>query len=188
MNKEFRHYASLLDEIKNRIRQAQNRAVMSANREMLLLYWDVGRLIDRRQKEEGWGAGVIPRLSRDIKNELPEIKGYSERNLKRMIRFFREYPLLRTKMPQPVAQLSDQTLDEKVPQPVAQLPEKDGFPNLQRLVAQIPFPALRNLKKSWPDRQRRRGVDAGIWENGCNFYAVSRSRNPKAVTAGRPGK
>ena len=134
MNKEFRHYASLLDDIKHRIQQAQTRAVLAANREMLLLYWDVGRMIDRRQKEEGWGAGVIPRLSKDLRNELPEIKGYSERNLKRMIRFFREYPLLPTKVPQPVAQLPDQARDEKVPQPVAQL--------------ELPAEALRSWKKS----------------------------------------
>ena len=139
MNKEFRHYASLLEEIRDRIRQAQVSAVLSANREMLLLYWDVGRMIHMRQKEEGWGAGVIPRLSRDLQNELPEIKGYSERNLKRMIRFYREYPLLRTKVPQPVAQLPDQATGIKVPQPVAQLPEKNKLPNLQRLVAQIPW-------------------------------------------------
>ena len=68
MSKELRHYTSLLDDIKHRIRQAQTRAVLSANREMLLLYWDVGRMTDQRQKEEGWGTGVIPRLSKDLRN------------------------------------------------------------------------------------------------------------------------
>ena len=121
MARDLVEYASLLDEIKGRIRRAQTRAVSSANREMLLLYWDVGSLIESRQETEGWGSGVIPRLSRDLRNELPEIKGFSERNLKRMIRFYREYPSLIPIVPQAVAQLGPAGKDEKVPQPVAQM-------------------------------------------------------------------
>ncbi len=51
------------------------------------MYWEVGRLIAARQQQEGWGAAVIPRLARDLASELPHSKGFSERNLKRMIRF-----------------------------------------------------------------------------------------------------
>ncbi len=72
-------YASLLDEIKARIRRAQTRAVSAANREMLGLYWEVGRLIRGRQDIEGWGAGVLRRLAEDLKSDLPGVKGFSER-------------------------------------------------------------------------------------------------------------
>jgi hypothetical protein len=71
----FMTYPELLQDIKIRIRQAQIKATLSVNAEMLALYWDVGRLIDQRQSEKGWGKSVIPRLSKDIRNELPEIKG-----------------------------------------------------------------------------------------------------------------
>ena len=74
MTGELLEYASLLDEIKGRIRQAQTRAVSSANREMLALYWEVGRLIRSRQEIEGLGAGVLRWLATDLKNDLP---GYS---------------------------------------------------------------------------------------------------------------
>lgn len=84
-------YSGLLTEIKDRIRQAQIRAALSANTEMILMYWDIGRMIHQRQQMEGWGAGISPRLARDIRNELPEVKGFSERNIGYMIRFFREY-------------------------------------------------------------------------------------------------
>ena len=97
MSNDLTHYASLLDDVKTRIRQAQTKAVFSANAELILLYWDIGRMIHQRQKREGWGAAVIPRLARDIRNDLPEMKGFSERNLKRMIRFYREYPGLSKK-------------------------------------------------------------------------------------------
>lgn len=98
---ELAFYRDLLGDIKTRVRQAQHRAALSANAELIALYWDIGRMIAARQKEEGWGAGVIPRLAADLKNELPEQKGFSARNIGRMIAFFREYPIL----PQPAAKL-----------------------------------------------------------------------------------
>lgn len=58
---------------------------------MIAMYWDIGCLIQQRRGEEGCGAGVIPRLAVDIKNELPEIKEFSERNIGYIIRFGGEY-------------------------------------------------------------------------------------------------
>ena len=91
MNSNLVIYCGLLTEIKGRIRQAQIRAALAANTEMILMYWDIGGMIHERQQMEGWGAGIIPRLARDIRNELREVKGFSERNIGYMIRFFREY-------------------------------------------------------------------------------------------------
>jgi len=134
MSKDSRpaEYAALLRDIKDRIRQAQTRAVLSANAEMVAMYWDIGRMIHARQQDEGWGTGVIPRLSRELRNELPEEKGFSERNIKSMLAFYREYsnpaailppPAEQSKplpiVPQTVAQLQP---TEKVQQPVAQFP------------------------------------------------------------------
>ena len=109
----------LLKEIKARIQQAQTRAILSANAELIQLYWDIGRMIDRRQKQEGWGAAVIPRLSRELANELPEVKGFSERNIKRMLAFYREYPEPASIVTQAASQLPG---GRKVPQAAAQLP------------------------------------------------------------------
>ena len=65
--------------------------MLAVNAELIRLYWEIGQTLDARQKGEGWGAAVIPRLARDIRNELPEVKGFSERNIKRMLAFYREY-------------------------------------------------------------------------------------------------
>lgn len=108
-------YAGLLADIKQRICHAQTRAWLSVNAELIRLYWEIGALIDTRQRQEGWGAGVIPRLARDLHNELPEEKGFSERNIKRMLAFYREYPDLAF-VPQAVAQIR---ADEEVPQSAA---------------------------------------------------------------------
>jgi hypothetical protein len=56
------------------------------------MYWDIGRILKERQIEEGYRTDVIPRLARDLRNELPEVKEFSERNIGRMIAFFRAYP------------------------------------------------------------------------------------------------
>jgi len=119
-------YADLLSEIKQRIRHAQSRAWMAVNAEMIRLYWCIGQVIDSRQQQEGYGTAVIPRLSRDLHNELPEEKGFSERNIKRMLAFYRSYPLAaldadltQALVPQFAAQAA-QAAQELVPQAVAQ--------------------------------------------------------------------
>ena len=117
-------FAALLADIKGRIQSAQTRAVLAVNQELVRLYWDIGRIINQRQTREGWGTAVIPRLARALHNELPELKGFSERNIKRMLAFHREYPVLAppvlVKVPPPVAQ---SPAVSKVPPPVALLPD-----------------------------------------------------------------
>jgi predicted nuclease of restriction endonuclease-like (RecB) superfamily len=77
-------YAELLRNLKERIRAAQVRASLSVNRELVLLYWQIGRDILARQEAQGWGSKVIDRLAGDLLREFPEMKGFSSRNLKYM--------------------------------------------------------------------------------------------------------
>ncbi len=77
-------YADLLHNLKERIRAAQVRASLSVNRELVLLYWQIGRDILARQEAQGWGSKVIDRLAADLRKEFPEMKGFSPRNLKYM--------------------------------------------------------------------------------------------------------
>jgi len=77
-------YAAWLKAIKERVRSAQQRAVLAANSEMILLYWQIGRDILERQNQQGWGAKVVDRLDDDLRREFPEITDFSSRNLKNM--------------------------------------------------------------------------------------------------------
>ncbi|HEY3295265.1 MAG TPA: PDDEXK nuclease domain-containing protein [bacterium] len=77
-------YAEFVTELKAEIRSAQVRAALSVNRELVLLYWNVGRQIINHQEREGWGAKVIDRLSHDLQLTFPEMKGFSVRNIKYM--------------------------------------------------------------------------------------------------------
>ncbi len=89
---EKNSYADLLMGIKTRVQTARIRAGLAVNQEMILLYWDLGTDILRRQNVEGWGAQIIDRLSKDIKNSFPSLTGFSARNLKYMRAFSEEYP------------------------------------------------------------------------------------------------
>jgi predicted nuclease of restriction endonuclease-like (RecB) superfamily len=131
-------YAGLLADIKARIQAAQTRALLAVNAELVRLYWEIGHLLNERQAAEGWGAAVIPRLAADIHNELPEVKGFSERNLKRMLAFFRAYPDADELVPQAVAPVPAK-LTKKVPQPVAQTP---ATPSSPQAVAKSPGDSL----------------------------------------------
>lgn len=90
----LKNYASLLNTIKGKIAAAQTRAHLAANHEMITLYWYIGKLVHKAQQKAGWGAGVIAHLSRDLKNDLPDTTGFSERNISRMRTFFLEYQFL----------------------------------------------------------------------------------------------
>jgi predicted nuclease of restriction endonuclease-like (RecB) superfamily len=85
-------YEKLLAEIKQRIRSAQTRAALAVNRELVLLYWQIGREIVERQSREGWGAKVIERLAADLGREFPEVEGFGARNLRNMRDLAREWP------------------------------------------------------------------------------------------------
>jgi len=84
-------YAQFLDGLKDRIRQMQVRTALSVNRELILLYWQIGRDILQRQVTQGWGSKVIDRLAQDLRREFPEMKGFSPRNLHYMRAFADAY-------------------------------------------------------------------------------------------------
>lgn len=157
------HYAALLGDIQQRIRHAQARAWMAVNVELIRLYWCIGRLIDSRQRQEGYGTAVIPRLARDLHNELPEVKGFSERNIKRMLAFYRLYSdagLDDGFVPQPVAQASEQAAPAVVPQAVAQL------------LLSVPWGHHAVLMEKVKDAPARRWYMQAVLENGWSRHLL----------------
>ena len=84
-------YAELLQTLKSRIRTAQTRVALAANRELIQLYWDIGQEIVNRQQRERWGASVIARLAADLQHEFPGVAGFSPRNIWRMRAFYLAY-------------------------------------------------------------------------------------------------
>ena len=84
--------ADWLAELKGRIHTAQQRVALAVNRELVLLYWQLGQDILARQAAQGWGAKVIDRLAHDLRAAFPDMKGFSPRNLKYMRAFAEAWP------------------------------------------------------------------------------------------------
>lgn len=88
VNSEYRQWLLAL---KNNIRQCQIKAALNVNRELLSLYWQLGKEIVEKQETAQWGDGFIAQLSKDLSNEFPEMKGWSERNLRSIRNWYHTY-------------------------------------------------------------------------------------------------
>ena len=85
-------YQELLQELKGRIRTAQVRAAFAVNRELVLLYWSIGRDLSLRFDREDWGGKIVDRLSKDLQAEFPGVEGFSPRSLRYMRAFAEAWP------------------------------------------------------------------------------------------------
>ena len=173
---ERQRYARLLADIKTKIQSAQARALSAVNAQLIHLYWECGRLLDERQTAQGWGAAVIPQLAKDIRNELLEIKGFSPRNMDRMLAFARAYPQPADFSPQAVAKLGGPAIS---PQAVAKLAvaEKTAQPTLRfvdSLLWQVPWGHHALLLEKVKPLQARRWYMAKTLNEGWsrNLLAV----------------
>ena len=89
---EFKEqYLEFYKNVKERIIASKIKAVRSANKELIQLYWNIGKEIIEKQEKLGWGKSVVEELSKDLRRELGNIEGYSERNLWNMRLFYNEY-------------------------------------------------------------------------------------------------
>lgn len=138
-------YNSFLVDIKNQIKISQQKAFNAVNQEMIILYFNIGAMIQQRQNKLGWGAKVIDTLSQDILREFPNMSGFSTRNIKLMVQFYKEY--------------ADDEIGQLL---VAQLENEKMLP----LVAQIPWTHNILLIQKIKDKALRYWYMQKILENG----------------------
>jgi predicted nuclease of restriction endonuclease-like (RecB) superfamily len=84
-------YATLLTDVKQRIRAAQYAALRKVNKELIALYWDIGQMIVERQQGQTWGKSVVENLAKDLQAEFPGVSGFSAANLWRIRLFYETY-------------------------------------------------------------------------------------------------
>jgi predicted nuclease of restriction endonuclease-like (RecB) superfamily len=89
---ETKNYLQTLEDLKSKIKTAQIKAHLAVNKEILILYWQIGKTIIEKQEKEGLGAKIIQKLSFDIASNFPNMKGFSYRNIKCMRQFANAYP------------------------------------------------------------------------------------------------
>ena len=147
-------YGRWIQSIKDRVRNAQFRAMVAVNVELMLLYWDIGRAILDRQAAEGWGTKVVQRIATDLAAEFPGAKGFSLRNLKYMRAFAEAWPN-REFVQQVVAQISwgnnvvllDRVKDIEQRKTYARLAAENGW-SRSTLVREIANNAAANFGRS----------------------------------------
>ncbi|MBA2621029.1 MAG: DUF1016 domain-containing protein [Acidobacteria bacterium] len=145
----FAGYEDFLRDLKARIQSAQIRAALAVNRELVELYWHIGREILARQSAQGWGAKVIDRLAKDLKSTFPEMKGFSPRNLKYMRRFAETYA------------------DEQfVQQAVAQIPWGHNVRILDKVkdAAQCEFYIRQTVENGWSRNILELQIESNLYE------------------------
>lgn len=85
------NYHQLFDEVKAHITRARIDAIRTVNRNLIQLYWEIGKLIYQKQEKYGWGKSVVEQLSKDLRKVFPQNIGLSSRNLWEMRRFYHFY-------------------------------------------------------------------------------------------------
>ncbi len=144
MSLQLNKYQSILNGLKDKIRHARLKAAVTANTQLLAIYWEIGTAIIEQQKEEGWGAKTIERLSVDLRTEFSDMKGLSARNLRYMREFAKSYPHFSILQPVAAKLPNTKKLTQSIMQPaVAQLPKakksKIEVDILQPLIIKIPW-------------------------------------------------
>lgn len=84
-------YRLWIEQIKNQIKQSQIKAIVAVNSELVMLYWEIGKQISEKQKTAKWGSGLIEQMSRDLREEFPELTGFSAKNLRYCRAFYSFY-------------------------------------------------------------------------------------------------
>lgn len=142
-------YAALLTDLKVRIRSAQTQAALSVNRELVLLYWQIGQTLHRESQQAGWGAKVVDQLARDLTNEFPDMKGFTRRNLLYMQQFALAWP--------------DEAM---VKQLVSQIPWGHNIALLQKLkdTAQRQWYARATIQNGWSRNVLIHQIDSRLIE------------------------
>ena len=97
------NYKKFITSLKAKIRSAQIKGAIAVNKELIKLYWEIGRDIVEKQKQGGWGSKVLEKVAKDLQNEFPGIEGFSRRNMFIMRAFYQAYE----KVQQAVAQLDN---------------------------------------------------------------------------------
>jgi predicted nuclease of restriction endonuclease-like (RecB) superfamily len=145
-------YRLFVAELKERVLAARTSAARAVNRDLVLLYWDLGRAIVEQQAAQGWGDSVVERLAADLRREFPGMSGFSARSLWNMRRQYMEYAA-GAKLPQAVAELqhsritsqslpqavAEKTLGPVLEQPVPESAQKPGLQAMRDLVGAVPW-------------------------------------------------
>ncbi len=180
-------YKEFVIELKNKIRQSQLKAAVKVNYELLDLYWELGAKIVEMQKEYSWGDSFLEELSKDLKNEFPDMKGFSAQNLKHIrywYRFYNDYPIGLQDVTQLDNKKSRQSVDQSDNEKSQQLVDQ-----IKNFVKQIPWGHNQRIMYKCDDVDEALFYVVKTIENGwsravleCQIESNLYGRQGKAIT------
>ncbi len=164
-------YRGWLRDLKQQIKTGQIKAALSVNSQMIMLYWDLGRQIVDKQEKAQWGSGFIEQLSKDLKEEFPEMKGFSYNNLLRMRNFYQFYMPV-SQVDEIVPQVGEQILAQVVPK-LALIPWGHHIKIMQKIkdIDQAFFYINKTIENNWSRAVLEYQIESNLY-----------SRQGKAVT------
>ncbi|MFA6002970.1 MAG: PDDEXK nuclease domain-containing protein [Elusimicrobiota bacterium] len=153
-------YPAFLADIKDRIRRARVKAALSVNRELIVLYWSIGKDIVQRQYSQGWGRAIVDRLAADLQREFPGLAGFSPSNIWRMRAFYLAWP------DGFLAQAARESAGSILPPPVAEIPWFHNVILLQRIKDPLQriWYAEQTLKYGWSRNVLIQQISSRLYE------------------------
>jgi predicted nuclease of restriction endonuclease-like (RecB) superfamily len=168
-----RDYVEFVTELKQRIVSARLYAARAVNRDLIQLYWDIGRGIVEKQRDFGWGDAVVETLSEDLRKAFPNMRGFAARSLWNMRRLYSAYSSPEF-LQQLVAEMSSQRSRHFLPQPVAE--SSSGQPKATPLTAKEAPQFLRQLVAEIPWGQHLLILDKVRGASACLYYLRATSK------------
>lgn len=155
-------YAELLADLKARIASAQVKAALAVNRELISLYWETGKTIVARQRQEGWGKGVIEHLARDLHRAFPGMSGFSASNIWRMRAFYLAYCREVTILAQPVRELPP----DQPPEAMLDIPWGHNIVLVEKIEARNErlWYAGQTIQQGWSRAVLVHQIESGLYE------------------------
>ncbi|MDI6803551.1 MAG: PDDEXK nuclease domain-containing protein [Bacteroidota bacterium] len=155
-------YPRFLSNIKECIAQARVRASLSVNRELIELYWYIGKMIVERQEREGWGKSIVERLAVDLQREFPDMHGFSSGNIWRMRALYVSYSEQSQILAQPVRELTTANL----PQAVAEIPWGHNVTLLEKLknTNERLWYAEQTIQNGWSRNVLFHQIESGLYK------------------------
>ncbi len=155
-------YPRFLSNIKERIAQARVRASLSVNRELIELYWYMGKMIVERQEREGWGKAIVEKLAIDLHHEYPDMQGFSSGNIWRMRSFYLAY----TEQAQILAQPARELDGKKLPQVVAGIPWFHNVVLIEKVKDSIErlWYAEQTIQNGWSRNVLVHQIESGLYK------------------------
>ena len=149
-------YKKLLSELKEKVRSSQLKAAIKVNYELLDLYWTLGENIVKNQEQYSWGDAFIKYLAKDLQKEFPDMKGFSETNIK----YIRRWYLFYIKGLQPVAQF-----DERVIKQIKQIPwgHNQRIINKCKTIDEALYYVNKTIENGWSRHVLIHQIESGLY-------------------------